>query len=127
MKSKTLLVAAVSVTGLLVIAQANLSRPGIMPTMISSAMATSSDAASAQAFGQAMDVMMKDMMMPYTGDADAVFARSMIPHHQGAIDMAKVVLEHGKDPEIRNTAEEVINAEEREIAFLKEWLQKNTN
>ncbi|MFY8102187.1 MAG: DUF305 domain-containing protein, partial [Allorhizobium sp.] len=45
--------------------------------------------------------------------------------HQGAIDMANIVLEHGKDPEIRKLAEEVIKAQEGEIAMMKEWLAKN--
>ena len=69
-----------------------------------------------------MDKMMADMMVPYTGDPDIDFARGMIPHHQAAIDMAKVQLEFGKDPEMRKLAEAIIAAQESEIATLKAFL-----
>lgn len=64
------------------------------------------------------------MAIAYTGDSDLDFARSMIPHHQGAIDMATVVLEYGQDPEIRQLAQQIIEAQKGEIAWLKEWLAK---
>ncbi len=48
----------------------------------------------------------------------------MIPHHQGAIDMAKVVLQYGKNPEIRTLAEAIVKDQEGEIAFMNEWLAK---
>ena len=70
----------------------------------------------------AMDKMMADMMVPYTGDPDIDFARGMIPHHQAAIDMAKIQLEFGKDPEMRKLAEAIIAAQESEIATLKAFL-----
>lgn len=70
----------------------------------------------------AMDKMMADMMVPYTGDPDVDFARGMIPHHQAAIDMAKIQLEFGKDPEMRKLAEAIIAAQESEIATLNAFL-----
>lgn len=80
---------------------------------------------STMAFEEATARMHTDMAIDYTGDADVDFVRGMIPHHQGAIDMAKIALEHGKDPEIRKLAEAVISAQEGEIAFMKEWLAKH--
>jgi uncharacterized protein (DUF305 family) len=69
--------------------------------------------------------MHKDMDIKFTGNADVDFIRGMIPHHQGAVEMAEVVLKHGKDPEVRKLAQEVIAAQKKEIAWMKAWLQKN--
>ncbi|WP_249978565.1 CopM family metallochaperone [Vreelandella olivaria] len=69
--------------------------------------------------------MHEDMSMSFTGDPDADFAKGMIPHHEGAIAMAEIVLEYGEDEEIRQLAEEIIAAQESEIAFLREWLTKH--
>lgn len=78
---------------------------------------------STKAFEDENAKMHKDMAIQYSGDTDADFVRSMIPHHQGAIDMAKVELAHGKDPEIRKLAEAVIKAQEAEIAEMQAWLK----
>jgi len=80
--------------------------------------------AASRAFQAANEKMHRDMDIPLTGNADVDFARGMIPHHQGAIDMARIALEHGADPEIRKLAEEIIAAQESEIAFLNSWLAK---
>ena len=70
--------------------------------------------------------MHRDMMITFTGDADRDFVAGMIPHHQGVIDMAEVVLKYGKDPEIRTLANEIIVAQKKEIALMKEWLARNS-
>ena len=66
--------------------------------------------------------MHADMAIAYTGDADVDFVRGMIAHHQGAIDMAKVELSYGTDPQIRKLAEGIIAAQEQEIADMRKWL-----
>lgn len=73
----------------------------------------------------AMATMMTAMAIPYSGNADADFVRGMIPHHQGAIDNARIVLQYGTDPEVRKVAESVIAAQEAEILWLSDWLAKN--
>ncbi|OZT73411.1 DUF305 domain-containing protein [Vreelandella boliviensis LC1] len=74
------------------------------------------------AYQAASDRMHEDMAMAFTGNPDVDFAQGMIPHHEGAIAMAEIVLEYGEDEEIRQLAEEIIAAQESEIAFLKAWL-----
>lgn len=82
-------------------------------------------APSTQAFMAANDRMHAGMAIDFTGNADADFIRGMIPHHEGAVDMARIVLEHGADAEVRKLAQGIIAAQEAEIAWMKDWLAKN--
>lgn len=79
---------------------------------------------STAAFEAANAKMHKDMAIKFSGDADVDFIKGMIPHHQGAIEMAKVVLGFGKDPETKKLAQDIIAAQEKEIAMMTEWLKK---
>ena len=78
----------------------------------------------ASMMASAMARMDRDMMQPASGDPDRDFAAMMIPHHQGAIDMAKAVLQYGKDPETRKLAQDIVAAQEKEIAQLKAILAR---
>lgn len=79
------------------------------------------------AYQAAADRMHADMAIDYSGNPDVDFVRGMIPHHEAAVAMARIELDHGTDPEIRKLAEAVIAAQEAEIAFMKDWLTKNGN
>ncbi|WLD58345.1 DUF305 domain-containing protein [Salinispirillum sp. LH 10-3-1] len=74
-------------------------------------------------FATSMAAMMRDMHgMELSGDVDYDFVAGMIPHHQGAIDMAKVQLELGQDATLHALSRDIIAAQEEEIAFMRDWL-----
>jgi uncharacterized protein (DUF305 family) len=77
------------------------------------------------AFEKSMVDMHKNMAIAYTGDADIDFARGMIPHHQGAIDMAWILKEHGSNVELRPMLDDIIRSQSQEIEMMKEWLESN--
>jgi uncharacterized protein (DUF305 family) len=81
------------------------------------------DTPATQGYRQANETMHKNMDIIFSGNADVDFVRGMIPHHQGAIDMAKVALQHGKDEQVRKWAQDVIREQEREIAEMQNWLK----
>ena len=88
-------------------------------------MVTADMPASTAAFVAVNNAMHRDMAIEFTGNADVDFIRGMIPHHQGAVDMARIVLEHGTDEAVRALAQAVIEAQEREIAWMQDWLAAN--
>jgi uncharacterized protein (DUF305 family) len=73
-----------------------------------------------------MEAAMTQADGSFTGDPDADFLRMMIPHHQGAIDMAKAVLLHGKDPVVRRLAQEIIVTQDAEITVMRRQLEKQS-
>ena len=76
-----------------------------------------------EAYRAANLAMHEAMNIELTADMD--FARGMIGHHQGAIDMARIVLEHGNEPALLHLTEKVIDAQEAKIAFLRDWIADN--
>lgn len=67
----------------------------------------------------AMTRMMNAMAVPATGDVDRDFVAMMIPHHQGAIDMAQAVLRHGSNERIRRIAQEIVVGQQQEIVAMR--------
>ncbi len=104
-----------------VFAQSGQSMPGMQMGSASAA----NEPASTKAYRDAMTKMDQGMALTYSGDADKDFVAGMIPHHQGAIDMAKVELQYGKDPKLRKLAQNIIAAQHNEIAFMKSWQAKH--
>ncbi|HEY7992273.1 MAG TPA: DUF305 domain-containing protein [Stellaceae bacterium] len=84
------------------------------------------DSSADEALMSGMDKMNHDMdAAPMTGNADHDFVAMMIPHHQGAVDMAEVELKYGKDPAMRRLARDIIAAQKKEIALMQAWLKRH--
>jgi uncharacterized protein (DUF305 family) len=85
---------------------------------------TGAQSQAAKAYVEAMDKMHGPMMQGIQDpDPDVAFVKGMIPHHQSAIDMAKVVLQHGRDEQTKKWANDVIREQQREIDEMQEWLK----
>lgn len=96
--------------------------PGAMPGMAMPRSPAAANAApSTRAYQEAMAKMDRGMAIMYTGDPDADFVAGMIPHHEGAIDMARVELRYGHDKVLKRLAHEIIEAQTKEIAFMRRW------
>ena len=67
----------------------------------------------------AMNKMMADMTIKPTGDVDRDFVTMMVPHHQGAIDMARAELKYGRNEQLRRMAQEIIVTQQQEIAAMR--------
>jgi uncharacterized protein (DUF305 family) len=81
---------------------------------------------STQAYKKAGDEMMNSMMAPpYTGDADKDFVAHMIPHHEGAVEMAKIELKYGKDPQMKRLAKSIIQAQDKELREMRAWQSRH--
>lgn len=126
---KTTIVAGIAAIAMAGFARAQMSHDGMdmdaMQGMMSMMMPQDGDAPSTKAFKEADMAMMRDMAVAYTGDPDVDFRLKMIPHHQGAIDMAKVALQYAVDPATKTMAEAIIAAQEKEIAEMQAWLAAN--
>ena len=87
------------------------------------AFAASTDTRFAQLMDEAMRVMHRGMHnAPQTGDPDRDFVTMMIPHHQGAIDMAKALLLYGNDAPLKRLAQEIIADQHNEVQLMQFWL-----
>jgi len=81
--------------------------------------ASSEEAAFLDSNRSAMTTMMSGMAIEPTGDVDRDFVHMMVPHHQGAIDMATAVLRYGHDPVVRRVAQEIVVTQQEEIAAMR--------
>ncbi len=94
------------------------------PTEETKTATTASTSASTKALQAANHKMHAQMDIAYTGNADVDFIRGMIPHHQGAIDTAKIVLKYGSDPMVLQLAQDIVGAQTAEIEYMRAWLKE---
>jgi uncharacterized protein (DUF305 family) len=97
-----------------------------MSSQMSSGGSATDDSFDAQ-MGRAMARMDQDMMVKPSGNYDRDFAAMMIPHHQGAVDMARIELQFGKDPVLRRLAQAIIVEQLQEIEIMNLELKQLPN
>ncbi|MER8522154.1 DUF305 domain-containing protein [Mesorhizobium sp. M0643] len=99
---------------------------GMMQGMTNMPMDTATMSEASRNYMDAMKRMDGPMMQAVqAGDPDVAFVQAMIPHHQGAIDMARAVLQFGKDDQVKVWANQIITAQQAEIAAMQEWLKQH--
>jgi uncharacterized protein (DUF305 family) len=120
----TLLIITISILSFQVLAE-DVHHGHAIKTPATGPFVVSSDKPFETLMDEAMSIMHRDMEQALrNGDPDHDFVTMMIPHHQGAIDMAKVLLLYGKNAELRNLGKGIITAQENEIKIMQEWLRK---
>jgi uncharacterized protein (DUF305 family) len=98
------------------------SSAAIVAGLVAAAAALAANSAEAPFLAEnraAMDKMMAGMEVKPSGDVDHDFAAMMIPHHQGAIDMARAELRYGRNEQLRRIAQEIIVEQQQEIAAMR--------
>ena len=81
-----------------------------------------------QAYARSMDVLSGDMVLGIAvPEPNMAFARGMLPHHRGAVDMAKVQLKYGTDEEMRKLAQDIIDAQQPEIELMQDWIDRKSS
>jgi hypothetical protein len=102
---------------------ATLTLPGSPPGQLTTPEGSTTNMEASKALQKANAVMSEAMSaVPLTGDPDRDFLAQMVPHHQGAIDMSKVLLKDGLRPEVRRFAQEIIAHQQGEIELMNRWL-----
>ncbi|MCR5867625.1 DUF305 domain-containing protein [Aquincola sp. J276] len=99
--------------------------PAVFSQGSSSAPSSGAGRVSSQMHESMMSGMQKMQGMKPTGDTDRDFAEMMRMHHQQAVEMAKVEVQHGKSPELKAMAQKIIKDQQKEIGQLDQWLAKN--
>ncbi|PHM50507.1 CopM family metallochaperone [Xenorhabdus miraniensis] len=98
----------------------------VASTLIFSAVANTNTDTMKKELNASMTKMHDDMHKSMVADnADQAFAKGMLAHHIGAVEMAEIELKYGKDPEMRQLAENIIRAQDAEIKQMQTWLEKN--
>lgn len=117
--------AIVAITGALVLPSAAQQMPSMPHSSMGMSPSAGADSPSTKAFKESNDRMMQRMGARLTGKADPDFVAGMIPHHQGAVDMARIELQYGTDPELRKLAQGIIAAQQKELAFMLAWQERH--